>query len=278
MRKEVDYVRSYFAQFRYEPEPEELYTYLPRKMARNSFISWLRRLKNYTPQGYGSLARSHRKRKNLSLKKIQRLTYFFDRVAEIGCVRYVGLSGSVALLHASAMDDIDLFVITQRNRLWSVRAATNILALICGVKRSRTARQAQDKVCLNLFFAEDELSIAPGRRTEYMAHEVLQTVPIIDVNNTYRRFIRANSWVTAFFPNVHVRSYEPVKRRYVSYSRSLHRTNTPRFLGNVLEAILRHVQLLYMRSARGDERINAKQLWFHPRDYQKQVRRAVFKI
>ncbi len=278
MKREMGYVRSYFAQFRYEPEPEEIHAFFPRKIVRKNIDSLLARHRKNTPQGYIQTERQKRKRADISIQKIQRLRWYFEGLSRLRCIQYVGLSGSTALLHASEADDVDLFIITAKNRIWTARAVANLLALSFGMKRGRDALKAKDRVCLNLFFSENGLTIPEERRSEYMGHEVLQTVPIIDVNHTYRRFLQQNRWVTKFFPNVHVDSYLPHKAQMVPVRWRIVRKKTSSLLDGLTEHIWRRLQLMYMKKPKGDERIEQNQLWFHPRDYQKQVRRRVFRI
>ncbi len=278
MRREIEYVRSYFSQFRYEPELEEIYAFFPKKVARKSIATYLSRHTKNTPLGYTQTARQKRKRVERSMQKLQRLRRYFEGLSRLRCIRYVGLSGSTALLHASEADDVDLFIIAAKNRIWTARAVANLLALCFGIKRGRNALKANDRVCLNLFFSENGLTIPMERRTEYMGHEVLQTVPIIDVNHTYRRFLKSNRWVTGFFPNVRVDSYIPYKTQTVPDRWTMERSNTSFILDRLIEGMWKKLQLMYMKTPVGDERIEQHQLWFHPRDYQKRVRRAVFKI
>ena len=128
---------------------------------------------------------------------------------------------------------------------------------------------------MNLFFSEDHLRIEKKLRTEYMAHEVLQMRPILDVNQTYRKFLRENDWILSFFPNVRLSRYLPSNSstiRYVSKNR-VHSSSV--LFGNILEMILRKAQLLYMAHPKGEERIEIGQLWFHPRDYSRIVKSKV---
>lgn len=278
MRREVEYVRSYFAQFRYEPELEEIHAFFPKKVARKNIALYLSRHTKNTPQGYIQTARQKRKRVERSIQKLRRLRRYFEGLSRFRCIRYVGLSGSTALLHASEADDVDLFIIAAKNRIWTARAVANLLALCFGIKRGRNMLKANDRVCLNLFFSENGLTIPTERRTEYMGHEVLQTVPIIDVNHTYRRFLKCNRWVTGFFPNVRVDSYLPYKTLTVPHRWTIERKKTSTPFDDLIEYIWRVLQIMYMKKPEGDERIEQHQLWFHPRDYQKQVRRRVFRI
>ncbi len=259
MKTKLQNVLGYFDHFGYIPSLEEIYTFFPVKISKNKLKSYLNRTRKHTLGGYNI-------RSKVSLTKVAKVRNYLNFVSRFSQIRLIGLSGSVAMLNAKKTDDIDVFIITAKNRIWTARFIVNLVAWILGLKRKSGEKRAQNKVCLNLFFDESSLFIQKKYHTNYMAHEVLQMVPILDVNRSYRRFLLRNDWIRVFCPNVDPKSYYPYHfspERYVSKESK----NDQKVMGRAIEAFLKKIQIWYMRKPIGDERIEKGQLWFHPRDY-----------
>lgn len=265
MKGKLHNVLRYFSKFGYKPTFEEIHTFFPIKINKKGLKGYLNNAYKHTLGGYN-------KRSKVSLTKIARMRNYLNFISRFPQIRLIGFSGSVAMLNAKKTDDIDVFIITTKNRIWTARFIVNLVAWAFGLKRKRHEKQAQNKVCLNLFFDESSLFIQKKYHTNYMAHEVLQMVPILDVNRSYRRFLLRNDWIRVFCPNVDPKSYFPYhfsSDRYVSQKRKKNQG----IISNIIEVFLKQIQIWYMRKPVGDERIDEGQLWFHPRDYGRIVRK-----
>jgi len=271
MKAKLHEVLRYFSKFGYRPTPDEIHTFFPTKIHKNRLKGYLNNTYKYTLGGYNITSKVKSQRSKVSLDKMARVRKYLDFISRLPQIRLIGFSGSVAMLNAKNKDDVDLFIITARNRIWTVRFIVNFAAWAFGLKRKRYEVQAQNKVCLNLFFDESSLFIPKKYHSNYMAHEVLQMVPILDVNRSYRRFLLRNDWVLEFFPNVRLKRYLPHHSSSVVRETNSRTDTSFVHFGNVLEAILKKMQLIYMSKPRGDERIERGQLWFHPRDYGRTV-------
>lgn len=275
MKRNLHKVLRYFLQFEYKPTFEEVYTFFPTKISKNKLRDYIDRAQKYTVGEYDTKFIVRSSQFKNAIIKIKNVRRYINVISLFPQMRMIGLSGSVAMLNAHKGDDIDLFIVSTNNRLWTARFIANLTAWFFGLKRGRGEKQAKDKVCLNLFFSESHLRIAKDRRTEYMAHEVLQTMPILDVNHTYRAFLSENDWILSFFPNVDLDRYLPDKHAYVHVSTKDNGPARESMIGNLFEDICRWLQTTYMLKPKGDERIEAGQLWFHPRDYSRMVKSKV---
>jgi len=184
-------------------------------------------------------------------------------------IKLIGLSGSMAMMNAGYDDDIDLFIITAKNRLFSGRFIALLLGQVLGIRRKRqsTARKSlrvgfKDKVCLNLFFDENDLTVPEHKKNLYIAHEILQMKPLINKNQTYERFLEANKWIYDLFPNAKITN----KLQIANRSRSL--LGIWNFVGDVVEWLLKQAQLILINHHRTTEIITNTQLWFFPDDFE----------
>lgn len=284
MEKSVIQVIKYFSIFKYPPNFGEIYSFFPKKtsrMALKKAILKLERRKKikttytadlielegqrytvgeYTTREY---VRRLNERRQISKSKLANWKFraYLRLISLLPQVKLVGLSGSISMLNAKKSDDIDLFIITSKKRLFTARFLCLILTQLFGLRRKFGELDVEDKVCLNLFFDEVNLVVPKHKRTNFVGHEVLQMSPLINKDHTYERFIWANRWVFKLFPN----SKTAVLR--ASTRESIKST----VIGNLIEAVLKYVETKLINSHRTTELITDTQLWFHPDDFEKKI-------
>lgn len=294
----IKHVVNYYAYFKYAPSFDELFTYLPLKTTKkdldNSLSTLVERgvinsfkLKNknspsYTLPPYRIYATQKESKKEASEHKIRSISLYLRAVYLIAPVMLIGLSGSIAMLDADSQDDIDLFIIAQHDRMWTVRLWCLFLATMFGLRRKRGVRNAPNKVCLNLFYDERELIVPNSKQNEYTAHEVLQMKPVYEKNNMYAKFLKANSWVGKYFPNFHPLSLR-AKPRLTWRSAAIPTLQWIRdcfsrlsgiamTVGDIFETMAKTLQLAIIKRHQTTEIITPTQLWFFPRDFEKRLR------
>ncbi len=280
--KKVISTVEYFTFFKYPPNFEEIYTFMPQKLSKrelqsklnslitNSKIFYNSELKRYTPTQYQKISKTYNRRVRNTQEKLEKVSNFIKFVSRLPQVKLLGFSGSIAMRNAQSSDDIDFFVITSKKRLWTARFMTLVLASLLGKRRKRGERHANDKICLNLLFEETALAVPEFKRTAFVAHEVLQMKPMIVRSNIYKRFIEANKWVFKLFPNA------------PSSSRSIHKFSKEKtshlvdstLFGDVVELLLKKLQLFLINRHKTSELITDKQLWFFPDDFEEKLKKV----
>ena len=197
-------------------------------------------------------------REKYSKKKLRKARFFASILKLIPTIRMVAVSGALAMKNSHKNDDIDLVIITSRGALWTTRFFSNLLLL--PFKRDSKGQKISDRACLNLFLDESALRIK--EQNLYTSHEICQMKLLWDRDNTHQRFLKANSWTKNHLP-----SWEPELQ---NTSRSYKRGRIPSML-SVIEKPLKSLQLWYMESRITSEKIEDKQLFFHPKSTQGQV-------
>ncbi len=109
-------------------------------------------------------------------------------------VRAVMLSGELSKGIASKNSDIDFAVVTSRRRLWICRTLLILFKKVFLINSKKY-------FCLNHFISEDDLSV--GVRNIYSATEVATLKPLYN-DEQYARYMKANQWISDFFPNIAV--------------------------------------------------------------------------
>lgn len=212
-----------------------------------------------------------RKRRQIHSKRkidlAKRVIFYLSLVPSL---QFIGISGALAMKNSEKDDDVDLFIITARKKLWLTRFLCLCLLRIIGKARKRNEKDVSDKICVNMFLSELQLSLPSRWHNIYGAHEVVQMLPLFDRDNAYRKFLNANSWVSKFLPNVLTHRTKGINRL----------NHTESFFSVILRLALRlpaleyfakTVQLWYMKGHRTRELISDTLLAFHPIDYREKV-------
>jgi hypothetical protein len=110
-------------------------------------------------------------------------------LTRIPWVKYIGLTGANAFESCQQHDDLDLFIVTQRKRLW---IAYLTIVIISKLTRKR------DILCVNYLVDEDNLSIA--RKTYFTGVQLVQMIPMYSPE-VKQKLLEHNPWVYRELPN-----------------------------------------------------------------------------
>jgi hypothetical protein len=143
----------------------------------------------YFPAGRGDLIATRARREVLSRELLDRDRRILSLVARMPFVRMVALSGSLAHLNAEGSADLDLFVITAPQRVWSVTVAAVVLSKLLGSRK---------RLCMNFVVSERAMQIAP--HDLFSANQIIHLRPITG-DAIFERFVASNPFVRRFYPN-----------------------------------------------------------------------------
>jgi len=151
-------------------------------------------------------------REKLSSEKLASAAEFAAVLTRsIPFIKTVAVTGSVAYGSAERWDDIDLFIVTARNRLWL--SAIMILILVRIGKLLRIREPHLSPFCLS--YVHDEQGFAnessKNRSNPLFARELIKAKPVTGIRQ-YCKMLKENDWVAKFYA-----------ARYVEKIRSLER-------------------------------------------------------
>jgi predicted nucleotidyltransferase len=216
---------AYFDIFNYPITQYEISLFCSRSYSRGEFTTALECLEDdgsvfrfdefYTLQNdYSVIPR--RRTGNLKAKQLLKTA---EKVAVIlswfPFVRGIAISGSLSKNYADDQSDIDLFIITAKNRLWIARTLMHVL------KKLSFLLNKQHLFCMNYFVDEEGLQIA--EKNIYTATEIATLLPLRGIS-AFRDFYTANAWSRRFLPNHMMR---------VSYVKEMNRS-VPKLLLELL--------------------------------------------
>jgi|SRR6185369_11118983 len=199
-------------------------------------------------------------------KKMQiarRAAYF---LSFIPTVRFVGISGGLALENVQKEDDIDFFIITKKNTLFMTRLWILLVLEWLHLRRRRNETEAVDRICVNLLIDETRLAWPLSKRDLYTAHEIVQIKPLFERGNIYEVFLASNKWIERFLPNTPTEKPALPGKRWKTTYYSL-RLITLLFSVFRFEALVKKIQKQYMKKHQTSEVITNTVLAFHPIDY-----------
>lgn len=179
----------------------------------------------------------------------------------IPSILFIGLSGGVAAGSGREDEDIDFFIITQKNTLFTTRFFSLLLVMLLRRKRKRGVQHSPNSICLNIFLSVDELSFPLSKQDIYTAREIAQLYPLIDRDSTYKNFLKANDWRLRFLPHTQ-------NGREVIYMKKEKRNS---FLMRCMETPLSLIQLFIIQRHITSESVTKRALFFHPRDKRKYI-------
>jgi hypothetical protein len=285
LRKKLDLheavlnVLNYFEVFEYAPTTLQIHRYIGVKTSRKDLeivlnemvveehlhvnqIEYTRERIWLLPSVKGHIQKRSEKYVE-TVKKLKRAALFFRCMSHMPYVDFVGITGSCAMHNADTKDDIDVFIISAPGGIWVVRFLGIALAKVLSIHRKRGMKNPTNKVCLNLFFDGGHLAVPDHKRNLYTAHEVAQIVPVIVRGGVYRKFLKANKWVSLYFPNISIPRDGHMEQK------------KPSLLMRFLNACAKKIQVSRINNSRTTEIVSDQQLWFFPDDFQMKIEKRV---
>lgn len=134
--------------------------------------------------------------KNLFLKRWKKALFLAKVLSWIPFLKMIGLNGSlVTRKNFSPRSDIDFLIITQKNRVYTVRFLVSAFLFLIGQKRF--SRFTAGKACIPRYLDENSLEIKP--HDFYHAFVFSSLVPLYDESNLYSEYQKANFWMKKEF-------------------------------------------------------------------------------
>jgi len=146
-------------------------------------------------------------------------------------VRGIAISGSLSKNYADDDSDIDLFIITAKNKLWISRTIMHCF------KKLTFLVNKEHLFCMNYYIDEEQMEIA--EKNLYTAIEVGTLIPL-QGDSVFERFYAANAWTRDFLPNKNMRvsCAKPVKTIFFkTFTEGLFNNSAGKALDNMLMKI-----------------------------------------
>ncbi len=239
-------------------------------LTKSDLFKWQYKNERISIKGIKSIKSEVRlQRERCSQQKLKIAKRAAVLISKISTVKFVGVTGSLAMMNSNRDSDIDLMIITKKDCLWTTRLLVyyTLYAKRYTLRKPRSDNE-RDALCLNMWLDESDLVWDKKDRNIYTAHEIAQIVPLVNKNKTYEKFLYLNRWILNFWPN-------SLKMRF-SFA-----IENCKFIGNckleigifmtLIEKIAHFIQYQYMRNKITREIISPTRAIFHPNDWGKKV-------
>lgn len=144
----------------------------------------------YFLAGRGELVSLRQQRYQISLRRFRKAKKYLGVLRLIPYLRAAAISGSQALLNSDHKSDIDLLIITAKNRIWLTRLLVSAYFQITGQRRH--GKRIQNRFCLNHYL--DEEATITADQNFYTAVEYASLIPVMG-HEYFASFWQKNKWI-----------------------------------------------------------------------------------
>lgn len=241
INKNIIATLAYFDVFNYPLTSGEIFLFLGNKCDNEIFNAALSYLvihdSVYRFDGFYTLKNDPNiaVRRRDGNRKASELIKIAEKVGQIlikfPYVRGIGISGSLSKNFADDQSDIDLFIITVKDRLWIARTFMHLF------KKLTFLVNKEHFFCMNYFIDEDGLEIV--EKNIYTATEVVTLIPL-EGDVAFEKFFSANAWTMAYLPNNYMRvsSAKPLQNNVIKTLVEVALNNR---IGCVIDDLLRKI-------------------------------------
>ncbi|MBV8388582.1 MAG: nucleotidyltransferase domain-containing protein [Mucilaginibacter sp.] len=251
---------AYFDLFHYPLTMEEIYLYLPAKCDAEELEFELRCLvidkmvycfdKFYTLKNEYFLVERRLDGNVRATRLIATAKKVSNFLIRFPFVRGIAISGSLSKNFADEDSDIDLFIITAKNKLWITRTLMHCF------KKLTFLVKREHYFCMNYYIDEEELQIR--EKNIFTAIEIATLMPLHG-DTTFEHFYTANNWTRNYLPNKCMRltTAKTLKRSWLKVVFEWLLNNPP---GNTLDTLLMKITVQRWDKKRQQKKLNIKGL------------------
>jgi len=155
----------------------------------------------YFLAGRENIVASRLIRYRLALLKLKKARFYARLLSNFPWVRAVAIYSSLALKNSRRDGDIDLFLITSKNRAWSARLFINIFLKLFHLRP--TPNSSRDKICASYLVDEKNLDLSPANYENdyYYYYGASGFAFLSGSTESVASFWQANGWIKQALPN-----------------------------------------------------------------------------
>ena len=244
---------AYFDIFDFPLTLEEIETYLlgisADKTAIQATLQTLPTIKS--KNGYfffknrKALVETRKQKKKLANKLFRKCRHHGYLWQTIPFIKFIAVANNLAFHNPEPTSDIDLFVITSKNRLFTARTLLTFWTQLLGVRRHH--QKIAGRFCLSFYITENALDLSPLTLQPsdiYFAYWFHTLKPIFDQNLASKLIEKNTPWFKTYFPNpVHLTpSLIPIKKPLFLIQKILEKMLSGK-IGDFIENKLKQWQL-----------------------------------
>ncbi len=188
---------------------------------------------------------------HLNVRYSQLAQNYFKKIAKwkgvfryIPFVEFVAVCNYLSLNIVTQKSDIDLFIVSSKKRIFTVKFFSTVLMHIMGLRRY--GKKVATRFCLSFFVTEESLDLSPYLLKPYdiyFAYWILDLYPIYGKMQYWELFEKENKWTQDYFDNFESRRNEYEQSFSKSWIRKVLEFLLSGKIGNLVEALLKRFSL-----------------------------------
>lgn len=286
LQKAIINVVAYFDMFDFPLTDFEVWKFLGEKcdyMEVRNILSKISQVETkngfYFLKGRENIIRTRLDRYNFTDRKFKRALKVAKIYRLIPWVKMVAVANVIGAHNLKDGSDIDVFIISEKNKIWLTRFFCAGIAKILGLRPSEN--NSRDKICLNFYLSEEDMDLKKfmvGKDDIYFIYWLANLIIIYDKGETYKKFIQANNWLKNYLPNW--QEAKMVNRRFIEERKDLFINFLFNFIFGHLDNLFKKIQLRMLpvemkKIMNKDTRvvINDKVLKLHIKDRREEYRK-----
>ena len=195
--------------------------------------------------------RSRSQRFVRSIAQWRRAQKLFSTLTQVPFLRASALCNQFSLNNAKETSDIDVFIIAEKERIWSVRFLVTFFTWV--QRKWRHGTRVAGRFCLSFYLTNDSLDLRFMRKQPYDVYLVYWIATLAFVQGSSREFFAANGWVKEFLPNFEPRREIPLhtaRAPLFEASARLEEKIWSGWFGRMREKVLRMLQISKMKQTK----------------------------
>ena len=205
-------------------------------------------------------------KKALTKKILSKNEKVFEMLSKIPWLSLLAITGSVAAYNTRTDSDIDVLIVTKKNRLWITRFFVTSMLKI--TKKFPNTDGEKGKICTNLFMDEKHMTWDEKKRNIFIANDIVLMQPITDKENTYLRFLNANRWVSNYFAQFPINKFQNLAFK-PNKGKSGNDLSSP--ILDFIENIFMKIQIFHMRKKKTSEITTKHLIHFNKNDNSQRI-------
>lgn len=170
----------------------------------------------------------------------------------------IAVTGSVASNYPKRNDDIDLLVVTKKDRLWLTRLKVRWFVWRMKIPhRKWEESHEKNKFCFNMWLDTDRLTVPKAKRKLSNAVDLILMKPLINREKVYERMLIENNWVKKYVAT----GYD---KKIKNLNSKVYKNRKNNWIDKLVNWVVFWPQYWFMKPKMKRELVDLKQAYFHP--------------
>ncbi len=181
-----------------------------------------------------------------------------DLAKHFADILLIGVTGSVAAEYPNNTDDIDIMIVTKKDKLWLTRLKLRLYVFLNKIPHRRYGhKERKDEFCFNLWLDEEALILPKSKRNLKNAMDLVLIKPLINKNLIYERLVSVNRWAKKYVAN----GYSRINATKIIKGKKFEHSS---IFDKIINWLIFWPQYWYMKTKIGGGLIDTKRAFFHP--------------